>query len=223
MAELDSQSVSVMFCIGYTRTLLEELIEDILGTLEFYEVGRTLLEGLHEETLGIVEFHEVGRTLLEGLHEESLGVVEFHEIGKTLLEGLHEESLGIVESHEVGRNLLEGLHEESLSIAEFREVGRNFFEILHEILLVVVVYEVGILYLLVHSNLLRIRSLHEVIRKLPSGLRVVILHCRYWSDVLHFYFILPLIYFVFIFSSPFLCNFLLWDILLRRNHMFHRN
>ena len=122
MTELDSQSVSVMFCIGYTRTLLEELIEDILGTLEFYEVGRTLLEGLHEETLGIVEFHEIGR------------------------------------------NLLEGLHEESLSIAEFREVGRNFFEILHEILLVVVVYEVGILYLLVHSNLLRIRSLHEVIR-----------------------------------------------------------
>ena len=160
MAELDSQSVSVMFCIGYTRTLLEELIEDILGTLEFYEVGRTLLEGLHEE---------------------------------------------------------------SLSITEFREVGRNFFEILHEILLVVVVYEVGILYLLVHSNPLRIRSLHEVIRKLPSGLRVVILHCRYWSDVLHFYFILPLIYFVFIFSSPFLCNFLLWNILLRRNHMFHRN
>ena len=114
-------------------------------------------------------------------------------------------------------------NEESLSIAEFREVGRNFFEILHEILLVVVVYEVGILYLLVHSNLLRIRSLHEVIRKLPSGLRVVILHCRYWSDVLHFYFILPLIYFVFIFSSPFLCTFLLWDISLRRNHMFHRN
>ena len=129
--------------------------------------------------------------------------MEFHEIGKTLLEGLHEESLGIVESHEVGRNLLEGLHEESLSIAEFREVGRNFFEILHEILLVVVVYEVGILYLLVHSNLLRIRSLHEVIRKLPSGLRVVILHCRYWSDVLHFYFILPLIFCVYIFFSIF--------------------
>ena len=93
-----------------------------------------------------------------------------------------------MEFHEVGRNLLEGLHEESLSIAEFREVGRNFLEVLHEILLVVVVYEVGILYLLVHSNLLRIRSLHEVVRKLPSGLRVVILHCRYWSDVLHFYF-----------------------------------
>ena len=43
-----------MFCIGYTRTLLEELIEDILDIVEFYEVGRTLLEGLHEETLGIV-------------------------------------------------------------------------------------------------------------------------------------------------------------------------
>ena len=32
-----------------------------------------------EEILGIVEFHEVGRTLLEGLHEESLSIVEFHE------------------------------------------------------------------------------------------------------------------------------------------------
>ena len=50
---------------GYTRTLLEELIEDILGIVEFHEVGRTLLEGLHVETLGIVEFHEVGTTLLE--------------------------------------------------------------------------------------------------------------------------------------------------------------
>ena len=43
-----------MFYIGYTRTLLEEMIEDILGIVEFHEVGRTLLEGLHEETLGIV-------------------------------------------------------------------------------------------------------------------------------------------------------------------------
>ena len=59
MAEPDLQLVSVMFCIGYTRTLLEELSEDILSTLEFYEVGRTLLEGLHEETLGILEYHEV--------------------------------------------------------------------------------------------------------------------------------------------------------------------
>ena len=132
-----------MFYIGYTQTLLEELIEDILGIVEFYEVGRTLLEGLHEESLGIVEFCEV---------------------------------------------------------------GRNFLEVLHEILLVVVLYEVGILYLLVHSNLLHIRSLHEVVRKLPPGLRVVILHCRYWSDVLHFYFVLPLVYFVFIFAFPFLCS-----------------
>ena len=46
MAEPDSQSVSVMFCIGCTRTLLEELIEDILGIVESYEAGRTLLEGL---------------------------------------------------------------------------------------------------------------------------------------------------------------------------------
>ena len=67
---------------------------------------------------------------------------------------------------------------------EFHEVDRNFLEVLHEIILVVVLYEVDILYLLVHSNLLHIRSLHEVVRKL----RVVILHCRYWSDVLHFYF-----------------------------------
>ena len=43
-----------MFYIGYTRTVLEEMIEDILGIVEFHEVGRTLLEGLHEETLGIV-------------------------------------------------------------------------------------------------------------------------------------------------------------------------
>ena len=89
------------------------------------------------------------------------------------------------------------------------EVGRNFLEVLHEILLVVVLYEVGILYLLVHSNLLYIRSLLEVVRKLPLGLHVVILHCRYWSYVLQFYFILPLMYFVFIFSFPFLCTFLL--------------
>ena len=77
MAKPDSQSVSVMFYIGYTQTLLEELIEDILGIVEFHEVGRTL----HEEVLGTVEFHEVGRSLLEGLHEESLGIVEFHEVG----------------------------------------------------------------------------------------------------------------------------------------------
>ena len=33
---------SVMFYIGYTRTLLEELIEDILGIVEFHEVGGAL-------------------------------------------------------------------------------------------------------------------------------------------------------------------------------------
>ena len=86
------------------------------------------------------------------------------------------------------KKFLEGFHEESSGIVEFHEVGRNFFEVLHEMIIVVVLYEVGIFYLLVHRNL-RIRSLHEVVRKLPLGLRVVILHCRYWSDVLHFYLI----------------------------------
>ena len=60
MAEPDRQSLSVMFCLGYTRTLLVEMNEDVLGIVEFHEVGRTLLDVLHEETLGIVEFHEVG-------------------------------------------------------------------------------------------------------------------------------------------------------------------
>ena len=69
MAIPDSQSVSVMFYIGYTRTLLEELIGNIIGIAKFHEVGRTLLEGLQEEILGIVEFYEVGRTLLEGFHK----------------------------------------------------------------------------------------------------------------------------------------------------------
>ena len=98
---------------------------------------------------------------------------------QTLLEELHKDILGIVELHEVGRTLLERLHVESLCIVEFHEVGRNFLEVLHEIILVVVLYEVRILYLLVHCNLLHIGSLHEVVRKLPPGLREVILHCRY--------------------------------------------
>ena len=93
--------------------------------------------------------------------------------------------------------MLEGLHEQSLGIVYLCEVGRNFLEVLYAILLVVVLYEVDILYLLVHNNLLHIRSLHGVLRRLHPRLRVVILHCRYWSDVLHFYSILPLIYFVF--------------------------
>ena len=80
MAEPDSQSASVIFCIGYTGALLEEFNDDILVIVEFHEVGRTLLEGLREETLGIVEFHKLGRTLLEGLHEESLGIMEFHKV-----------------------------------------------------------------------------------------------------------------------------------------------
>ena len=45
----------------YTQTLLEELMKDILGIVEFHEVGRTLLEGLHEENLDILDFHDVGR------------------------------------------------------------------------------------------------------------------------------------------------------------------
>ena len=92
---------------------------------------------------------------------------------------MNEYILGIVEFHVVGKTLLEVLHEEILGIVEFYEVGRNFLEVLHEVLLVVVLYEVGILYLLVHDNLLHSRSFHDVIRILPLGLRVVILHCRY--------------------------------------------
>ena len=85
-----------------------------------------------------------------------------------MLEGLHEEYLGIVEFHKVGRNFFEGLQEESLGIVEFCKVGRIFLEVLHEILLVVVLYEVGIINLLVHSNLLHIRSLHEVVENYPQ-------------------------------------------------------
>ena len=133
-----------------------------------------------EETLGIVEFYEVGRTLLEVLHEEILGIVEFHEVGRTLLEVLHEETLGIV---------------------EFHEVGENFLEVLHKVLIVVVLYKVGILYLQVHSNLLHFRSLHEVARKLPPGLCAVILHCRY--RLMSYTFVLLLIYFLFHFCVPF--------------------
>ena len=61
MAKPESLSLSVMFCIWYTRTLHEGLHEEILGIVEFHEVGRTLLEGLHEEILDTEEFHEVGR------------------------------------------------------------------------------------------------------------------------------------------------------------------
>ena len=64
------------------------------------------------------------------------------------------------------RTLLEVLHEETLGIAEFHKVGENFLGVLHGVLIVVVLYKVGILYLQVHSNLLHFRSLHEVVRKL---------------------------------------------------------
>ena len=60
----------------------------------------------------------------------------------------------------------------------------------------------GILYLIVHSNLLHIRSFHGVVRKLPQGLRVVILHCCYWSDVVQVYFIFD-VFCADIFSSIF--------------------
>ena len=148
-----------------------------------------MLEGFHEESLGIVEFCEVGGNFLEVLHEETLGIVEFYEVGRTLHEVLHEETLGIFDFHEVGRTFLEVLHEETLGIAEFHEVGKNSLGVLHKVLIVVVLYEVSILYLQVHSNLLRFRYLHEVVRKLPPRLRAVILHCRYFSDVLPFYFL----------------------------------
>ena len=77
---------------------------------------------------------------------------------------------------------------EILGIVEVHEIGRTLLEVLHEVLLVVVLYEVSILDLLVYKILLQSRSLHEEVRKLPPGLRVVILHYRYWSDLLLFYF-----------------------------------
>ena len=43
-----------MVTLTITISLLEELNEDVLGIVEFHEVGRTLLEGLHEETCGIL-------------------------------------------------------------------------------------------------------------------------------------------------------------------------
>ena len=45
-----------------------------------------MADGLHKEILGTLEFHEVGRTSPEGLHEETLGIVEFHEVGKNFYE-----------------------------------------------------------------------------------------------------------------------------------------
>ena len=147
-----------------------------------------MLKGLNEDISGIVEFHEIGRNMVEELHVETLGIVEYNEVGWTLLERLCEKILSIVEFHEVRRAFLEGLHEDTFGIVEFLEVGGNFLEVLHEVLLAVVFYEVGILYLLAHNNLLHSQSLHEVVRKLPPGLPVVILHCRYRSYVLNFYF-----------------------------------
>ena len=109
--------------------------------------------------------------MLRELNEDVLGIVEFHEVGRTLLEVLHDETLGIVAFQKVGRTLLEVLHEKTLGIVEFHEVGRNFPEVLHEVLLVAVLCEVGIIYLLVNDNLPHSGSLHEVVRKLLSGLR----------------------------------------------------
>ena len=85
--------------------------------------------------------------------------------------------------------MLEVLHEETLGIVEFHEIGKNFLELLHKISKVVVLYEVGIgrLCLQVHSNLRHSIYLLEVTRKSIPGLRAVILHCGYWSDVPRFY------------------------------------
>ena len=83
-----------------------------------------------------------------------------------MLEVLHKETLGIVKFHEVRRTLIEVLYEETLGIVEFHEIGRNFLEVLHKVL--VGLYEVGILYLQVHSNLLHFTSFHEVVRKLSQ-------------------------------------------------------
>ena len=107
---------------------------------------------------------------------------------QTLLDELNEDILSIMKFHEVGRALLEVLHEETLEILEFHEIGKNFLELLHKISKVVVLHEVGILYLQVHSNLLHSTYLHKVTRKSLLGLSAVILKCRYWSDVLRFYF-----------------------------------
>ena len=104
--------------------------------------------------------------------------------------------------------LLEELHEQTLGIVEFHEVGKNFLRVLHKVLVVVVLYELGILSLHVHSNLLHFRSLHKVVRKLPPGLHAVILRCRYWSEVLHF----NLAFDVFFISFPILCTILLYRI-----------
>ena len=114
--------------------------------------------------------------------------------------------LGIVEFHEVGRTLLEVLHEETLGIVEFHDVGKNFLDVLHRAI-VVVLYEVGILYVQVHSNLPHFRLLHEVVRKLTPGLLAVILCCRYWSDVPHFYSAFDIYLYIFIFIFVYLFNY----------------
>ena len=62
---------------------------------------------------------------------------------------------------------LEGLHKGIIGIVDFHEVARNFLEVLYEVFLVVLLCEVGILYLLVHKNLLHSKSLHKVVSKLP--------------------------------------------------------
>ena len=79
--------------------------------------------------------------------------------------------------------------EVTVVIVEFHKVVRNFCEGFHEVILVVVVvlFEVGILYLLVPNDLLHSKSLHEVVKQFPQGLCEVVLDCRYWSDVLNSY------------------------------------
>ena len=50
------------------------------------------------------------------------------------------------------------------NMTEFHEVARNLLVVLHEVFIVVVLCEVGILYLLVHNNLMHSRPLYEVVR-----------------------------------------------------------
>ena len=73
--------------------------------------------------------------------------------------------------------LLEGFCKVNIGIVEFYEVVRNLLERFHDLLLIVVLCEVGILYLLVHNILLNNRSFYGVVQKLPEGLCNVASQC----------------------------------------------
>ena len=66
--------------------------------------------------------------------------------------------------------LLEGFRKVNIGIVEFYEVVRILLERFHDLLLIVVLCEVGRLYLLVHNILLNNRSFYGVVQKLPEGL-----------------------------------------------------